>query len=39
MKPAGLLPLGAMFSGLSMVAVGGGNVLLPSIRHSVVDHH
>ena len=39
MKPAGLLPLGTMFSGLSLVAVGGGNVLLPSIRRSVVDQH
>jgi chromate transporter len=38
MKPASLLSIGAMFSSLSLVAVGGGNVLLPSMRRGAVDH-
>jgi chromate transporter len=36
MKPAGLLPLGSLFAGLSLMSVGGANVLFPTIRASVV---
>jgi chromate transporter len=39
MKPAGLLPLGALFGSLSLISVGGANVLFPTIRKAVVVDH
>ena len=39
MKSAGLLPLGSLFAGLSLISVGGANVLFPAIRAGVVDRH
>jgi len=39
MSRPGLLPLAELFAGLSLISVGGANVLFPSIRHAVVDRN
>ncbi len=39
MSRPGLLPLAQLFGGLSLISVGGANVLFPSIRHAVVEQH